>query len=258
MEQRQPMFHAGVAPAFADGVIEDIIGRRRPECRDVSQAEAPDRFARQLEFGNRHEIERAQLIRGALAFWIEAADGLQRVAEKIEPDRLRHARRIEIDDASSHRVVARLAHRRCAHEAIELKPLGDVVHGEHLAGRNRQALPRNEVPRRHALKRGIDRGEQNRRPDGISCARKPRQRHHALREEPWMRRNPVIGQTVPRRKLLHGEIGCKKIERTGERGHARAVPANNYQAGCRSVPPRSHSTGQVGKDEAFSAVGDAC
>src|ERR1700748_3142897 len=136
MEQRQPMFHAGMAPTFADGVVEDIIGRRRPECRDGSQAEAPDRFARQLEFGkryeieraqlirgalafwieaavvfagqlefgNRYEIERAQLIRGALAFWIEAADGLQRVAEKIEPDRLRHARRIEIDDASSHRV----------------------------------------------------------------------------------------------------------------------------------------------------------
>ena len=174
MEQRQPMLHAGLAAAFADGVVEHIVGRRRPEGRDVTQAEAPDRFARQLELGNRHEIERAQLIRGALALRIETADGLQRVAEKIEPDRLPHARRVKIDNPSSHGIVARLAHGRCAHEAVELKPLGDVVHGEHLAGRNRQALARNEVACRHALKRGIDRGEQNGGPAAIPCARQPR------------------------------------------------------------------------------------
>ena len=135
--------------------------------------------------------------------------------------------------------------------------MGDVVHGEHLAGRNRQALARNEVACRHALKRGIDRGEQNGGPAAIPCARQPRQRRHALRKEAGMRGNPVIGQTVPRRKLLYGEIRRKKVKRTGERGHTRAVPANGYEARCRSVPPRSHGTGHVGNDEPFSAVGDA-
>ncbi len=51
------------------------------------------RLARELEFGDRHEVERAQLVGGALGLRIEAADRLQRVAEEIEPHRLGHAGR---------------------------------------------------------------------------------------------------------------------------------------------------------------------
>jgi hypothetical protein len=42
VEQRQPMLHAGRAPAFAHRVVEHVVGRKRPECRHVTQAEAPD------------------------------------------------------------------------------------------------------------------------------------------------------------------------------------------------------------------------
>ena len=63
---------------------------------------------------DRHEIERAQLPRRALGLRIEAADRLQRVAEEIEPHRLGHAGRKEIDDAAAHRVFAGLAHGRGA------------------------------------------------------------------------------------------------------------------------------------------------
>src|SRR6266536_6208808 len=143
------MLDAGMAPAFADRMVEHVVGAGCPECRHIAQPEAPDRFARQLEFSNRYEIERAQLIGRALAFGIEAADRLQRIAEKIEPYRLRHARGEEIDDATAHRVIARLTYRRCAYVPIEFEPLGDFVHREHMTGRNRQRLLRNEVPRRH-------------------------------------------------------------------------------------------------------------
>ena len=71
---------------------------------------------------DRHEIERAQLVGGALGLGIEAADRLQRVAEEIEPHRLGHAGREQIDDAAAHRIVAGLAHRRGAREAVELEP----------------------------------------------------------------------------------------------------------------------------------------
>ena len=105
-----------------------------------------------------HEIERAQLVGGALALGIEAADRFQRVAEEIEPHRLGHARREEeTDGTAAHGVFARLAHGRGAREAVELEPLGDAVHGEHLAGHDRERLPGDEVPCRHALERGIDR-----------------------------------------------------------------------------------------------------
>ncbi len=93
-----------------------------PNGLDIAGAEAPDGLARELEFGHRHEIERAQLVGGALRLRIEAADRLQRVAEEIEPHRLGHAGRVEVDDAAAHRIVARLAHGRGAHEAVELEP----------------------------------------------------------------------------------------------------------------------------------------
>ena len=49
---------------------------------------------------------------------VEAADALDRVAEKIEPQRLRRPRRVEVDDAAAHREFARLAHRVGADVAV--------------------------------------------------------------------------------------------------------------------------------------------
>ena len=93
VEQRQPVLHAGMAAAFAHRLVEQVVRRRRAERRDIAGAEAPDGLGRELELGDRHEIERAQLVDGALGLRIEAADRLQRVAEEIEPHRLVHARR---------------------------------------------------------------------------------------------------------------------------------------------------------------------
>src|SRR5262245_64397212 len=84
MEQRQPMLHAAMAPTFAHRLVKEVVGRRSAEGRDVTEAEAPDRVRGELEFGHRHEIERAQLVGRALTFGVEAADRFQRVAEKID------------------------------------------------------------------------------------------------------------------------------------------------------------------------------
>ena len=162
MEQRQPVLHAGMAPPLAHRVIHEVVGHRRAERLHISETEALDGFGRKLELRHRHEIERAQLVRGALALRIEAADRLQCVAEEIQPYRLGHARRVEIDDAATHGIVAGLAHGRGAREAVELEPLGNAVHGEQVAGRDRQRLPRDEIPCRHALERGVDGREQDR------------------------------------------------------------------------------------------------
>ena len=53
-----------------------------------------------------------QLPGRALRVRIEGPDRFQRVAEEIEPDRLRGARREEVDDAAAHRVFAGL-HAPC-------------------------------------------------------------------------------------------------------------------------------------------------
>ena len=88
VKQRQPMLHAGMAAALAHRMIEEIIGPGRAERLHIAEAEALDGFGGQLKLGHRDEIEAAQLVGRALALGIEAADGLQRVAEKIEPYRL--------------------------------------------------------------------------------------------------------------------------------------------------------------------------
>ena len=196
-----------MAAAFADRLIEQIVRRRRAERFHIAEAEAPDRLGGELEFRDRNEIERAQLVGAALGFRIEAADRFQLVAEEIEPHRLRHAGRVEIDDAAAHRIVAGLAHRRGARKAVELEPAGDALHVEHIAGRDRQRLRRHHVARRHALERGIDGGEQDRRPVAAFDARKARQRGHALRDHAGMRRHPVVRQAIPGREFQHRHVG---------------------------------------------------
>ncbi len=105
------MLHAGMAPPFAYRMVEDVVGRRRAECFHIAETEAPDGLSGKLELRDRQKIEPAQLIRRALAFGIEAADCLQRIAEKIEPHRFGHTWRVKVDDTATHGIIARLTHR---------------------------------------------------------------------------------------------------------------------------------------------------
>src|SRR5258708_19732975 len=100
------MLHAGMAPPFAYRMVEDVVGRRRAECFHIAETEAPDGLSGKLELRDGQKIEPAQLIRRALAFRIEAADSLQRIAEKIEPHRFAHTLRVNVDHTSPHRLIA--------------------------------------------------------------------------------------------------------------------------------------------------------
>jgi len=93
MEQRQPVFHAGIAAAFAHRCIEQIVSMGCTEGLHIAGAEAADGLGGELEFGDRHEIERVELVLAALGLRIEGADRFQRVAEEIEPHRIGYARR---------------------------------------------------------------------------------------------------------------------------------------------------------------------
>src|SRR5262245_47796486 len=127
------MLHPGMAAAFAHGVIDEIVWRRRPECLHVAEPEALDRLGGKLEFGAGSQGVRAWLVGGAWPSGTGAADCPQRVREEMEPHRLGHAGRKQIDDAAAHRVVAALAHGGRAHEAVELEPLHYAGHGDDVA-----------------------------------------------------------------------------------------------------------------------------
>ena len=137
VKQRQPVLDARGAAAFAHRFVEHVVGCRRAERGDIAGAEQPDRLRGELKLRHRHEFKRAQFVSGALGLRIEATNGLQRVAEEIEPHRRIHTRREQIDDAAAHRVIARLAHGRSAVEAVEFEPMGHARHRQEVARRRR-------------------------------------------------------------------------------------------------------------------------
>ncbi len=257
VEQRQPMLHAGIASAFADGLVEHVVGPRRAEGRDIAGAERADGVAGQLELRHRDQIERAQVGVGALRLRIEAADRFQRVAEEIEPHRLVHAGREQIDDAAAHGIIAGFAHRGGAIKAVEIEPGGDAGHRQNVAGRRRERLLGERIARRHPLQRGIDGGQQHGRMLAARDAGEARQRHHAGRHHGGVRRYPVIRQAIPGRKFQHLDVGGKEGERARGRRHARAVAADDRKRNRRRLGGGRDSAGKIGQHQAFGAVGDA-
>jgi hypothetical protein len=251
------MLHAGMAAALADRFVEHVVGRRRAECGDVAGAKQANGVRGELKFGHRDEIEGAQLRGGALAFRIKTADRFQRVAEEIEPHRFGHAGREQVDDAAAHRVVAGLAHRRGAVEAVELEPLGDAGHRQHVAGRGGERLPGDDLACRHALQDRVHRGEQHSRAFAAVYAREPRERRHALRHDGGMRRHPVVGQAIPGREFQHFDVGGEETKRARQHGHARAVATNHRRADGRRRVAGSDGAGEIGDDQPFGAVGNA-
>ena len=132
------MFDADRAAAFADGGVKVVAWSGRPELSRVALAEALDRIGRQPRFAHRHEIKRAQLRGRALGLRIEGADRFKRIAEEIEPDRRRGARRIKVENAAARGVVADVAHRARAGVAVGLEPAREILHAHAIAGRGRE------------------------------------------------------------------------------------------------------------------------
>ena len=257
VKQRQPMLDAGGAAALGDRFVEHVVGASRAEGRDIAGAEQPDGVGGELELRHRHEIERAQLIGGALGVRIEAADRFQRVAEEIEPHRRVHARREQIDNAAAHRIVARLAHGRCTIKAVEFEPLDDARHRQQIARRGGERLAGQRLARRHPLQHGVHGGEHDRRLVAAVDAGEPRQRHHPLRHHVRMRRSAVVGQAIPRRKFQPLDIGREEAERARQRRHARAVAADHDEADRGRGWPGRNGAREVGQHQPFGAVGDA-
>ena len=255
-KQRQPMLHAGMAAALADGFIEQIVALRRAEGRDIAHAKAADGFGDELEFRDRHQVERAHVEQRALGFRVERTDRFERVAEEIEPHRLVETGRKQIEDAAAHGVFAGLAHGRGAVVAIVLQPGHDRVHRHDMAGRNRQRLRRHHLARRHALHDGVDGRQHDQRLVAALQARQPRQRGQALRQDAAMRRHPVIGLAVPCRKLHHRQIGSEEFQRPRELLHARTVAADNGKAYRRRFWSCRYGTRQIGYDQPLRAFGD--
>ncbi len=255
VEQRQPVLHAGIAAAFADSFIEQVVALGRAERRDIAHAETANGFRDQTEFGHRHKVEAAHVYQRALCLCIEGADRFQRIAEEIEPYRLFEACGKQVEDAAAHRVFAALTHRRGARIAIVLEPADDAVHADHIAGRNRQRLRRHQTTLRHTLQDRVDRGEHDQR---LVAALQPRQFcqcRDTLRNNGAVRRDAVIGLAIPGRELQHRDIRRKEIQSAGKLRHPAGVATDHGNTDRRRILARSDGAREIGGNQAFRAIG---
>ena len=127
MEQRQPVFHADMAAALADRLIERVLGNLPAKMGAIARAEAFDPLFIEPEFADRENLEGIQLAGRPLADRIEGANGFQLVAKEIEPQRLFRAGREDIDNPAAHRIFPGLPDRRRAGVTICLEKAGDIL-----------------------------------------------------------------------------------------------------------------------------------
>ena len=256
-EQRQPMFHAGVAAALADGLVKRVAARLRAKLRQVVLAEPADGFRGELDLAHRHQIERAELAGGALRFRIEGADALQRVAEEIEPHRRGHSRREKVENAAAHRIFAGVDDGGGALETVGLQPALQRVHVDAVAGRGGKALRRDFLQRRHALDQGVDGGAENARAlDRRFGPREPRQHRDAARRDGGVGGNAVVGLAIPRRKFQRLDLRRGKSDRLAERAGALPVARDMDEDRRALLALDGERLRQLGGDEGIVAVGD--
>src|SRR5581483_7820177 len=221
------MLHAGIATAFRDRLVKQIVRRRSAKFRDIACTKPADRLSDELKLRNRNEVETTQLLLAALCLRIERADRFQRVTEKIEPYRHIHARWKQVEDSATYSVLTRLAYRRRTNEAIELKPVDDPLHAYDVARRDRKSVRGDEIARRHPLQGRIHRRKQHGRTVAALYAHQLRQCRHTLRDDGGIGRNPVVGQTVPGRVLYRFDIRTEKCQRARQCRHTLAVPTDD-------------------------------
>ena len=258
VEERQPVLEADRPAALADRGVKIVVARRRAEFLGVSLAEAADRLRRQPRFAHRHEIERAQLPGRALRLRIESADGFERIAEEIEPDRRRGARRIEVENAAARRIIADVAHRARAGVAVSLEPARQIVHLDAVARRGRKSGRGDELERRDALRQRADRADQNARPlDRALGAREPRQHGHPLGGNRRVGRDAVVGLAVPGRQMQRLDLGRGEAERVNQALGAKTVAGEKDEGHGALLAGLGERARQLGDDKRIVALGGA-
>ena len=245
VEERQPMLHAGEAPALADRGVERVVARRRAERLDVGAAEAADRLRRQRHLAHRLQRHRLALAGGALGGDVEGADRFQRVAEEIEPQRLRPARRVEIENAAAHREFADVAHRRHALEAGILQPRRQLLHVDLVAGPGEEGLRLDDLGGRHALQQRVG-GGQHHGAVRVLCQRD----HRGERVQPPRRgvgagRDAVVGQAVPGRQFEHRQFRRGECQRLDDRRQALAVARDEQDRPVAAISPAAAASAKA-------------
>ncbi len=239
LEQRQPMLHPSLPPAFADGLVERVLRGGCAKLLAVSAAEALDAFLVQQGLAGREEQEAVQSARGPLGRGIEQAQRFQLVSEEIEPEALFQARGENVDDRTAHGVFAMVYDRVGARVALIAEQAGQRFVTD-LEARLQFAHAFADAERcEHALQHRIDRGDQQLGP--CLPALQAVQRRKALGTDRQGRACAVIRQAIPSGKFQYLQFRREEPGGIGNRAHCAFVGRDEDAAsGCRACEIGHH------------------
>ena len=218
VEQRQPMLHALMLSPGRDQLVERVVAGDGTEQLDITLTEGTSHLRRQRHLAHRQQLHLLAPRLGALRLGVEGPDQFERVAEEVEAHRLA-AGRIEVEDAAAHGVLAGIHHRPSARIARRFELLDQRLHGGDVAGMELHARSGDEVAGRHALKRGMDRGQHHERLLRIGRAiDQSGKGRDALGNRLGIGRDAVVGNAVPGGEAQHLHVGGEERDRLFERG----------------------------------------
>ena len=201
-EQRQVKLDARWGHALLDVLVQRAATWIDREALAQGVAERLCRFLGQRELARRQQAHRIDLVVGTLRFRVEGADRVDLVIEQLDAVRLGAAHREDVEQRATHRKIAGFLHLRHVAIAGHFEPAllaGDI---EFLLEREYERGARDITARRESLHQGRHRHDQH----AAFQRRQAIQRRDALRDDLRVRREQVVGQGFPVRKLEHLQI----------------------------------------------------
>ncbi len=259
------MLHPGHSAAVGHCLIKRIASRSPAERFTIALAKPLDRVFVEQCLRSGHEREGIGFAGRSLVGWVEAAEGLDLVAEEIEPERRLFAGRKQIDQRASNRELAALRDGVGALVTKSSQLLDQLVAVDPVAFRNPLSELADPEGRQDALHRAIRRQDEElrlleRSLQRIEC-RQP------LRHHPERGGSPVVRKTVPRRKRQDFDFGREGRNRVRQRPHCGFVGGDYDRArwfassvcGSREVgrKPREEAVRNAGKSQRLRRAEDS-
>ena len=231
--ERQVILDAGRGEAVAYVAIDRHACQVALEARPEATAEIADRVCARRELAGRQQFEALELVAGALRLRVEAAHAVDLPVEEVDAQRQVAAHRENVEQRATDREFAGFADLRHARVAGRRQSQAECLEVEFLADAQRERVGVDECPRRKALQRRRQVGDD----DAVLESRQPGKRAQPLRDDVRVRGELVVGQRLVARKQQDRQVrGREEAQFLLEAGGLRGVPRNEQDGrgrGCR-------------------------
>ena len=198
----------------------------------------------QREFPRRQQLDRVDLVDGALVLRIEGAQRLDLVIEQVDAVRQLAAHREQVDQGAAHRELSVFVHRVDAAVAAGFQARAHLLHIELLADVQHQAAAEQELGWRQAMQGSGDRHHQH----AMGQFRQAVQAGDALGDDVLVRREQVVGQGFPVGKMQHRQI-------RGEEAQLLLQPSGTLAVGGEQQGKALGCAGSLGNGQAQGGTG---